>query len=82
MSPSSVSIENLLLTNHEVGQTEVLFQDFILLKKKKKKALRFRLLIARIKRQESVMERRSQIRLLNIDQCMRYKSSLWKSAHL
>lgn len=80
MSPSSVSIENLLLTNHEVGQTEVLFQDFILLKKKK--ALRFRLLIARIKRQESVMERRSQIRLLNIDQCMRYKSSLWKSAHL
>lgn len=81
MSPSSVSIENLLLTNHEVGQTEVLFQDFILLKKKKK-ALRFRLLIARIKRQESVMERRSQIRLLNIDQCMRYKSSLWKSAHL
>lgn len=80
MSPSSVSTENLLLTNHEVGQTEVLFQDFILLKKKK--ALRFRLLITRIKRQESVMERRSQIRLLNIDQCMRYKSSLWKSAHL
>lgn len=80
MSPSSVSIENLLLTNHEVGQTEVLFQDFILLKKKK--ALRFRLLITRIKRQESVMERRSQIRLLNIDQCMRYKSSLWKNAHL
>lgn len=80
MSPSSVSIENLLLTNHEVGQTEVLFQGFILLKKKN--ALRFRLLITRIKRQGSVMERRSQIRLLNIDQCMRYKSSLWKSAHL
>lgn len=37
MSPSSVSTENLLLTNHEVGQTEVLFQDFILLKKKSTK---------------------------------------------